>query len=333
MGLTFWTCLAIGLAFVFDFLNGFHDAANSIATVVSTRVLKPIGAVVWAAFFNFVAFLIFDLQVASTIGQGLIDPHLIDVRLIISALLGAICWNLLTWWYGLPASSSHALIGGLVGAAVQVGGWGSVMVWSLLKIVGSIFISPFLGLCAGSLLVFLSARLAFYQMPQRANTAFRMMQLLSSALISLGHGGNDAQKTMGLVTAILLSVGSLQAFEVPSWVVVSCNGFIALGTLFGGWRIVRTMGMKITKLSPMHGFSAETGAACTLFLATQLGVPVSTTHTLTGAVIGTGLLGGASAIRWGIATRIVWAWFFTLPASAFVSALVHWILGRLEEGL
>ena len=292
--------ITIVLALLFDFLNGFHDAANSIAAVVSTRVLKPHWAVLWAAFFNFIAFIFFGVHVATTIGVGLVDPNVISTQIIFSALLGAIFWNIFTWYYGLPSSSSHALIGGLLGAAVAHAGTAPLEWLGILKVLAFIVISPLLGLMMGMLLMLLTARLFFYSNPNRIDSWFRRLQLLSSACISLGHGSNDAQKTMGIIALLLFSAHQIgDQFYVPFWVVVVCNFVIALGTCFGGWRIVKTMGMKITKLKPASGFCADTASALTLALATILGIPVSTTHTVTGSIIGVGALNGFSAVRWG----------------------------------
>ncbi|MGB6975846.1 MAG: inorganic phosphate transporter [Gammaproteobacteria bacterium] len=327
-----WLLIVIILfALAFDFLNGFHDAANSIATVVSTRVLKPHWAVVWAAFFNFVAFLFFKLNVATTIGTGLVDPHIITPTLILAALLGATLWDLLTWFVSLPTSSSHALIGGLVGAGIARAGWHILNIGGLTKVGVSIILSPLMGMILGMVLIFIVVRIFFNSSPQRVDHWFRRLQLLSSAFISLGHGGNDAQKTMGIIAVLLFSTGHLgKHFYVPFWVIVSCNLVIALGTLFGGWRIVKTMGMRITKLKPVSGFCAETASALTLSLATILGIPVSTTHTITGAVVGVGsALNGTSAVRWGIARRIVWAWIFTIPAAGILAAIIWHFLKLL----
>jgi PiT family inorganic phosphate transporter len=319
--------ITIILALLFDFLNGFHDAANSIATIVSTRVLKPQWAVLWAAFFNFIAFAFFGLQVAGTIGVGLIDPEVINASMIFAALLGAISWNLFTWYFGLPSSSSHALIGGLLGAGLAKSGFAPLKMAGISKVLLAIVISPLLGLLAGALLMFLTARLFFYSPPQRINAWFRKLQFLSSAFISLGHGGNDAQKTMGIIAILLYSAGlSGDHFYVPLWVVLACNFVMALGTFFGGWRIVKTMGMKITKLKPISGFCAETASGLTLFLATALGIPVSTTHTITGAIVGVGSINRIRAVRWGIARNIIWAWVLTIPAAATVAALIWFLL-------
>jgi PiT family inorganic phosphate transporter len=313
----------IVLALIFDFLNGFHDAANSIATIVSTRVLKPHHAVMWAAFFNFIAFLFFGVNVANTIGTGLIDPSIVTTQLIFAAVIGAITWNILTWYFGIPSSSSHALIGGLLGAGIAKAGFAPLKWYGISKVLLAIVISPLLGMVIGLLLIFIIARLFFFWSPHRINHWFKKLQLVSSALISLGHGGNDAQKTMGIIAILLFSSGLIgEKFYVPFWVVFVCYFVIALGTFFGGWRIVKTMGMKITKLKPVSGFSAETASALTIFLATFLGIPVSTTHTITGSIVGVGSLNGASAVRWGVARNIVWAWILTIPASGGVAALV-----------
>jgi inorganic phosphate transporter, PiT family len=323
----------IALALAFDFMNGFHDAANSIATVVSTRVLRPQWAIVWAAFFNFAAFLIFGLAVADTIGRGVIETTVVDQFVLIGALTGAIAWNLITWWFGLPSSSSHALIGGLGGAAVAKAGFGALVAAGFLKISAAIVLSPALGLALGMLLMTAVSWIFFRKAPHRVDRWFRRLQLLSAAMYSLGHGANDAQKTMGIVALILVGSGSLSAnftaSDIPLWVVLACQSAIAMGTLFGGWRIVKTMGMKITKLKPVGGFCAETAGAATLFLATHLGIPVSTTHTITGAIVGVGATRKLSAVRWGIARRIVWAWVLTIPASAAIAALTWSIASRL----
>jgi PiT family inorganic phosphate transporter len=321
--------ITIALALFFDFLNGFHDAANSIATIVSTRVLKPQWAVLWAAFFNFIAFAFFGLHVANTIGTGLIDPSIVNEQLIFSALIGAIIWNIVTWYFGLPSSSSHALIGGLLGAAIAKAGLAPLKIWGISKVIAAIVISPLLGMAIGLLLMFVIVRLFFYASPHKVDTIFRKLQFVSAAFISLGHGGNDAQKTMGIIAILLFSSHLIgDTFYVPIWVIIACNFVIALGTFFGGWRIVKTMGMKITKLKPVSGFCAESASAITLFLATALGIPVSTTHTVTGAIVGVGSLNRMSAVRWGIARNIVWAWVLTIPAAGLVSAGV-WYATRL----
>ena len=312
------------LALAFDFINGFHDAANSVATVVSTRVLSPRFAVLWAAFFNFVALVIFDVNVAKTIGKGIVNPEVMDVAIILAGLTGAIVWDLLTWWWGLPSSSSHALIGGFVGAAVAKAGFGSLIYSGLFKICIFIFLSPLIGLLLGFFFMSLINILFANTAPSRVDRYFRRLQLVSASLYSLGHGGNDAQKTMGIIAVLLFSTGYLgQKFYVPIWVMVACHLAMALGTLFGGWRIVKTMGMKITKLQPVGGFAAETAAACTLFGATIAGIPISTTHTITGSIVGVGAVRRLSSVRWGIAGRIVWAWIFTIPAAAIVAALCY----------
>lgn len=321
--------LLIALALAFDFINGFHDSANSIATVVSTRVLSPRAAVIWAAFFNFIAFLFFELHVANTIGRGIIDPAIVDRRIIACTLIGASLWDLLTWYWGLPTSSSHALIGGFIGAAlVKVGT--SALVWSgILRTMVFMVVAPVLGLTLGLALGVLVYWTFRSSTPGRVDWLFRKGQLLSAALYSLGHGGNDAQKTMGIIAALLFSAGVLgPTFHVPTWVVLSCHAAMGLGTLFGGWRIVKTMGQKVAKLRPVDGFCAETGGAVTLFLASQLGVPVSTTHTITGAIMGIGSLRRLTAVRWGVGGRIVWAWILTIPASAAISAASYWLISR-----
>ena len=314
----------IGVALLFDFLNGLHDAANSIATIVSTRVLRPHFAVAWAAFFNFIAFLFFGLHVAETLGKGIVDASIITPAVVFAALVGAIGWNVLTWLAGIPSSSSHALIGGLVGAGLARAGTGS-LVWSgLLKTTAAIVISPVTGFVLALLLVLVVAWLCVGRSPYRVDGAFRRLQFVSASLYSLGHGGNDAQKTMGIIAVLLYSQGMLgKGFHVPLWVVLACQSALALGTLLGGWRIVHTMGSKITRLNPMQGFCAETGGALTLFGATWLGVPVSTTHTITGAIVGVGAARRLSAVRWGIARRIVWAWVITLPAAGAISAAAY----------
>ena len=318
----------IAVALLFDFLNGLHDAANSIATIVSTRVLRPQYAVFWAAFFNFIAFLFFGLHVAETLGKGIISADVIDPRVVFAALFGAISWNILTWAYGIPSSSSHALIGGLVGAGVAKAGIGSI-VWSgLLKTTAAIVLSPATGFVLALVLVFVVSWTFVKYTPFAVDRTFRVMQFVSASLYSLGHGGNDAQKTMGIIAVLLYSQGMLgPTFYVPLWVVISCQAVLGLGTLFGGWRIVHTMGSKITRLNPMQGFCAETGGAITLFAATWLGVPVSTTHTITGAIVGVGAARRVSAVRWGIAGNIVWAWIITIPATATVAALCYAVTG------
>jgi PiT family inorganic phosphate transporter len=320
----------IAVALLFDFLNGLHDAANSIATIVSTRVLRPQFAVLWAAFFNFVAFMVFGLHVAQTIGTGIIDPAIVDAQVIFAALVGAIVWNLVTWALGIPSSSSHALIGGLFGAGVAKAGL-SAAVWSgLSKTVIAIVLSPLVGFLLAMMLVAIVSWLSVRSTPFAVDRAFRILQFASASLYSLGHGGNDAQKTMGIIAVLLYSQGHLGGeFYVPFWVVLSCQAAMAMGTLMGGWRIVRTMGLRITKLTPMQGFCAETGGAATLFIATFLGVPVSTTHTITGAIVGVGAARRLSAVRWNVASSIVYAWVITMPASAIVAALTWWAVKLL----
>ncbi len=318
--------LLVALALAFDFINGFHDAANSIATVVSTGVLKPHQAVAFAAVFNAVALFVFQLKVATTIGKGTIDPGIVDHYVVFGALIGAISWNLITWYYGIPSSSSHALIGGLVGSGVAKAGSGA-LVWSGVgKTVAFIVISPLLGFLLGSLLMVAVSWLFFRSTPARVDRWFRRLQLVSASLYSLGHGGNDAQKTMGIIWMLLIASGMSAANDpMPIWVIVCCYLAMGLGTLFGGWRIVKTMGQKITKLKPVGGFCAETGGAMTLFLATVLGIPVSTTHTITGAIVGVGSTTSTRNVRWGVASNIVWAWIFTIPASALIAAAAWWL--------
>jgi inorganic phosphate transporter, PiT family len=314
------------VALAFDFMNGFHDAANSIATVVSTRVLKPYQAVLLAAFFNFVALFVFHLSVATTIGKGIIDQGIVDHFVILGALTGAITWNIITWWYGIPSSSSHALIGGLVGAAVAKAGTWALIAPGILKTIAFIFISPVVGMIFGASLMLIVSWLFVRSTPSRVDRWFRRMQLVSASLYSLGHGGNDAQKTAGIIWMLLIAAGTIGSNDpIPYWVVIACYVTIALGTAFGGWRIVKTMGQRITKLKPVGGFCAETGGAAMLFLATSLGIPVSTTHTITGAIVGVGAAQNVSAVRWGIAGNIVWAWVLTIPCSAFIAGLSWWV--------
>jgi inorganic phosphate transporter, PiT family len=318
----------IGVALLFDFLNGLHDAANSIATIVSTRVLHPVYSVFWAAFFNFIAFLVFGLNVAETLGTGIVDASAIDARVVFGALTGAIIWNILTWLTGIPSSSSHALVGGLVGAGTAKAG-SAVILWpGLGKTSAAIVLSPLLGFALALALVLAVAWIFVRQTPFAVDRTFRSWQFVSASLYSLGHGGNDAQKTMGIIAALLYSQGLLgETFYVPLWVVLSCHAAIALGTLSGGWRIVKTMGSRITRLTPMQGFCAETGGAITLFLATHFGIPVSTTHTITGGIIGVGAARRASAVRWQVANTIVIAWVATIPACAAFAALAYWAAG------
>ena len=308
-------------------MNGFHDAANSIATVVSTGVLKPVTAVAFAAFFNLVAIFVFHLSVAATVGKGIVQPGVVDTHVVFGALVGAITWNVLTWYYGIPSSSSHALIGGIVGAVMAKAGAGALIAAGIGKTVLFIFVSPTLGFLLGSLMMVLVSWVFRRATPSKVDRWFRRMQLVSAGAYSLGHGGNDAQKTIGIIWMLLIATGYTAAADKspPGWVIIACYLAIAMGTLFGGWRIVKTMGQKITKLKPVGGFCAETGGAITLFLATALGIPVSTTHTITGAIVGVGSTRRASAVRWGVAGNIVWAWIFTIPASAFVAAVAYWV--------
>ena len=319
-GYTFTIVALIGIALLFDFLNGLHDAANSIATVVSTRVLSPQMAVLWAAFFNFIAFLFFSHAVATTIGKGIIDPAIVTPAVIFGALMGAIFWNLITWFLGIPSSSSHALVGGLVGAGIAAGGFSVIVAWGVIKTALFIFLAPILGMMIAILLVIITSWVFKPVSATTSDRVFRRMQLISAAAYSLGHGANDAQKTMGIITVLLFSQGLLEGdFHVPVWVVIACQAAMGLGTLMGGWRIVHTMGSKITRLTPHQGFCAETGGAFMLFGATAAGIPVSTTHTITGAIMGVGAARRASAVRWGVGRRIVVAWFLTIPASALVA--------------
>ena len=333
LSISFWVvALLVVIALAFDFMNGFHDAANSIATVVSTRVLKPYQAVMLAAFFNFAALFIFHLSVAATVGRGIIDQGIVDHFVVFGALVGAITWNLITWWYGIPSSSSHALIGGLCGAAVAKAGTWALIPAGLLKTIAFILVAPMMGLVLGALLMLAVSWLFVRSTPSRVDRWFRRLQLVSASLYSLGHGGNDAQKTAGIIWMLLIAAGYLGTKDpLPMWVVASCYVTIALGTAFGGWRIVKTMGQRITKLRPVGGFCAETGGAAMLVLATNLGIPVSTTHTITGAIVGVGTAQNVSAVRWGIAGTIVWAWVLTIPCSAFIAAVAWW-LGRVLIG-
>ncbi len=317
--------LLIALALAFDFMNGFHDAANSIATVVSTGVLKPWQAVLWAAFFNVIAIFIFHLGVAATVGKGIIEPSFVDNQVIFAALIGAIAWNLITWYYGIPSSSSHALIGGMIGAALAKAGTEPLLAFGIIKTASFIFISPLLGMILGATIMVIVSRIFFRQPPHRVDKWFRRLQLISSAAYSVGHGGNDAQKTMGIIWLLLIANGITTEAHLPTWVVVSCFAAIGIGTMFGGWRIVKTMGQRITKLKPVGGFAAECAGSIALFFATNFGIPVSTTHTITGAIIGVGTTRGTSAVRWGVAGNIVIAWIVTIPASALIAALAWWL--------
>jgi PiT family inorganic phosphate transporter len=321
--------LLVFMALAFDFMNGFHDAANAIATVVSTRVMKPHTAVAMAALCNVAAIFIFELKVAATVGKGTIEPAIIDYYVVFGALVGAIAWNIITWYYGIPSSSSHALIGGLIGAAIAKAGPSSLISSGVIKVVAFILISPLLGMLLGSLMMILVSWVFRRSTPRRVDTWSRRLQLVSASAYALGHGGNDAQKTIGIIWMLLLSAGVMQNGDpVPTWVIVSCYSAIGFGTVFGGWRIIKLMGQKITKLRPVGGFCAQTGGAATLFFATALGIPVSTTHTITGAIVGVGATKRLSAVRWGLAGTIVWAWILTIPCSAAISA-VFWYLGRL----
>jgi PiT family inorganic phosphate transporter len=323
--------LIIAVALAFDFTNGMHDAANSIATIVSTRVLTPRQAVAWAAFFNFVAFLIFGTGVAHTIGTGLIDIKVVTPLVILAGLLGAIGWNLFTWYMGLPTSSSHALMGGYAGAAIVKAGSSVIIAKGWVKTILFIFLAPILGLILGVVMITIMTWLIYKQHPAKINRWSRRLQLVSAALYSLGHGGNDAQKTMGIVAGLMFSVGWFKTFHIPLWIVLSAHAAIAMGTLTGGWRIVKTMGQKITKLTPVDGFCAETASAGSIFLATHLGVPVSTTHVITGAISGVGAAKRLSAVRWGVTLQIVWAWIFTLPGSALIGGTSYFVFSKLAE--
>jgi PiT family inorganic phosphate transporter len=316
------------VALLFDFMNGFHDAANSIATIVSTRVLKPHQAVIWASAFNFLAYFLFQLKVASTIGKGTIDPSIVDHYVIFGALVGAIIWNIITWYYGIPSSSSHALVGGLVGTALAKAGIDGLITAGVLKIIAFIFVAPFLGFVIGGSLMVMVSWICRNMAPRKVDKSFRRLQLLSAAAYSLGHGGNDAQKTVGIIWMLLIAAGMSDPHAaIPGWVVFACYSAMGLGTMFGGWRIVKTMGNRITKLNQARGFCANSGGAITLFMATALGVPVSTTHTITGAIAGVGSTRGARRVRWGVAGGIVWAWILTIPCSAAMAA-VAWYIGH-----
>jgi PiT family inorganic phosphate transporter len=329
LSISIWVVIALVIvALAFDFMNGFHDAANSIATVVSTRVLKPYQAVLMAAFFNFVAVFVFHLSVAATVGKGIIDQGIIDHYVVFGALTGAIAWNFLTWYYGIPSSSSHALIGGLCGAGIAKAGSWALIPAGILKTVAFIFISPFIGFLLAALLLLAISWLFRRSTPSRVDRLFRRLQLISSSLYSLGHGGNDAQKTIGIIWMLLIAAGYTGTNDpVPIWVIVACYVTIGFGTLFGGWRIVKTMGQRITKIRPVGGFCAETSGSIALFLATALGIPVSTTHTITGSIVGVGAAQSVSAVRWGVAGDLLWAWILTIPCSAFVAGVAWW-LGR-----
>jgi inorganic phosphate transporter, PiT family len=320
------TIFVIIIALCFDFLNGFHDSANSIATIVSTRVLTPLQAVIWAAFFNLIAAFLFNLHVAATVGKGMVDIKIVTQYVILCGLLGAIFWNLITWYFGLPSSSSHALIGGYGGAAIAKAGFSAILIAGWTKTVLFIFIAPVIGLVLAWTLRIIVNWLFRNSSHSKTSKLFRRLQLISAALYSMGHGTNDAQKTMGIITGLLLSSGYISKFEVPYWVILASGSMIALGTLFGGWRIVKTMGQKITKLNPIGGFCAETAGAITLFGSSALGIPVSTTHVITGSIVGVGTSNRLSAVRWGVAGTIVWAWILTIPMSAFVGGLLYYIV-------
>ncbi len=324
--MTIAVILLIVLALTFDFLNGFHDAANSVATVVSTRVLSPRHAVIWAAFFNFIAFLFFGLHVAGTIGKGIVDIKIVDSSIVFSALMGAVVWNIITWYFGLPTSSSHALIGGLIGAAIVKAGFSALVGEGIFKTVLFLVLSPTLGLILGVIIGLMVYRFSRKSHPLKVDHVFRKGQLLSAAAYSLGHGGNDAQKTMGIIAGLLFSSKAINSFYIPLWVVLACHTAMALGTMSGGWRIVKTMGQRVAKLRPVDGFCAELGAATTLFFSTALGVPVSTTHTITGSIMGVGSLKRLTAVRWGVAGKIVWAWILTIPLSASISAISYFVI-------
>jgi inorganic phosphate transporter, PiT family len=322
----FFIGFIILIALAFDYTNGMHDAANSISTIVSTRVLTPKQAIIWAAFFNFIAFLIFGTAVASTIGKGMIDINTVTSTVILAGVLGAIAWNLTTWYFGLPSSSSHALIGGYAGAAIAKSGFGAIIAAGWIKTLIFIFLAPAIGLVLGFGLRVGITWLIHHQKPSSINRWSRYLQICSAAAYSLGHGGNDAQKTMGIITSLLVTGGVINEFKIPLWVVLSAQAAIALGTLSGGWRIVKTMGQKITKLTPVDGFCAEAASAASIFTATHLGVPVSTTHVITGAISGVGATRRLTAVRWGLTLRIVWAWIFTIPAAALIGALLYVII-------
>jgi inorganic phosphate transporter, PiT family len=317
--------MLVALALAFDFMNGFHDAANSIATVVSTRVLKPYQAVIWAAVFNFVAIWLFETKVAATIGKGIIEPSFVDNTVIFGALIGAIAWNIVTWYFGIPSSSSHALIGGMIGAAMAKGGFEPLLAPGIIRTTTFILVAPMLGLLIGGMLMLLISWACFRIAPGRLDRWFRRSQLVASALYSIGHGSNDAQKTMGIIWLLLMSRGLATPDHLPNWVILSCYLAIAIGTLFGGWRIIKTMGQKLTKLTPASGSAASLGGAVTLFIASNFGIPVSTTHTITGAILGSGSVQNPARVRWALATSLVYAWLLTIPSAALVAAVSYWI--------
>ena len=322
--------IVIGLVLIFDFLNGFHDSANSIATVVSTKVLSPLTAVIIAAFFNFIAFTVFPLKVAHTIGKGVVDPDVLNLTVIASALVAAIAWNLLTWWLGLPSSSSHTLVGGLVGAAFTHAGAGSIVFPGLIKIIAFIFVAPIIGMIMSFIISTSVVYLLRNFTPSGVDKVFRKLQLISSSSLSLGHGGNDAQKSMGIIWAALIVSGlTTKNDPIALWIILSCQSAIALGTLFGGWRIVKTMGQKITKIKPYEGFCSETAGALTLFGSTHFGIPVSTTHTITGAIVGIGARKGITAVKWGVTRKIFWAWLLTIPISSAIGALMYYFFSMI----
>jgi PiT family inorganic phosphate transporter len=321
--------LLVALAVAFDFMNGFHDAANSIATIVSTRVLKPYQAVIWAAVFNFIAMWLFEPKVAATVGKGIISPGVVDDAVIFGALIGAIAWNVITWYFGIPSSSSHALIGGMIGAAMAKAGLGPLLMPGIIRTTVFIFVAPLLGMAIGGALMLAVSWIFFRMAPAKLDRWFRMSQLVSSALYSIGHGSNDAQKTMGIIWLLLMSRGLASPDHLPEWVIVSCYVAIAVGTMFGGWRIIRTMGQKLTKLTPASGSAASMGGAATLFIASHFGIPVSTTHTITGAILGTGAVQNPARVRWGLATNLVYAWLLTIPAAGLVAAGAYYFIGRL----
>jgi PiT family inorganic phosphate transporter len=323
--------MLVALALAFDFMNGFHDAANSIATVVSTRVLKPYQAVIWAAVFNFVAIWLFETKVAATIGKGIIEPSFVDNTVIFGALIGAIVWNIITWYFGIPSSSSHALIGGMIGAAMAKGGLEPLLAPGIIRTTTFILVAPMLGLLIGGLLMLLISWACFRIAPGRLDRWFRRSQLVASALYSIGHGSNDAQKTMGIIWLLLMSKGLATPDHLPGWVIVSCYVTISFGTLFGGWRIIKTMGQKLTKLTPASGSAASLGGAFTLFFASNFGIPVSTTHTITGAILGSGAVQNPARVRWGLATNLIYAWLLTIPAAALVAAVSYWIGGTFID--
>lgn len=318
--------VVIVMALIFDIINGFHDAANSIATIVSTKVLSPGFAVLWAAFFNFIAFLVFGLHIASTVGKGIVNPEVVTLQVILSGLIAAIAWNLLTWYFGIPSSSSHTLVGGFAGAAIAKGGLSAVYSSELFRIISFIFLAPVIGMIVSLVLSILLMYLCRSFVTHKVDKVFRKLQLASAAAYSLGHGANDAQKVMGIIFAALIAAGQLtKEDDIPFWVVISCQTAMALGTMMGGWRIVKTMGQRITHLTPFEGFAAETAGAITLFSTAQMGIPVSTTHTITGSIIGTGIRKRVSAVRWGITRKLVWAWIITIPISMAVAAVIYYI--------